>query len=76
MACPVGTTSAASGSSIAACTDLVAGYALPLGLRSLVTQIVNCSVARTYCPGKAQILSLSSPIAMVRACTIIHRALC
>ena len=68
LLCPVETTNVASGTSIAACSDISQGYALPLGTYSSVSNITLCNIApATYCPGIRRVLTLTSPTAMVRS---------
>jgi hypothetical protein len=51
ISCPAGTSNVASGIVLGDCSDVKAGWAMPLGNSSVVSNITLCSAAGTYCPG-------------------------
>ena len=51
ISCPAGTSNVGSGVVLGDCSDVKAGWALPLGTSSLVSDITLCNAAGSYCPG-------------------------
>ena len=64
LTCPTGTTNAASGASVAACSSIAPSFSLPNGTFTLVSSISACVTAGSYCPGITGVLSLISDVRM------------
>ena len=65
LACPAALSNAASGPSIAACADILPGFALPaVGSYRLVAAVQRCVIGGYWCPGIVGALTPTSPTDM------------
>ncbi len=71
--CPAGTTNAASGTIIGACSDIAPNYELPAGTAFPTTNVLDikpCATPATYCPGIRSALALQTAVLMAAVSAI------